>query len=159
MCVYTYVRLHSCFIYIFIRILFCVSPPQDMCFTWFSQIPSPDPTLNSQLLHLPLLTSTTLTEPLFPRDMVYLTSLCGGCLFLHSPGTTGHSGPLLPLPSLCKTFSLEAPAIQLNPHSVSSPCCCPLSTPKPLHYSVMASILDSFCFQPHLQPSPSSLCM
>lgn len=55
--------------------------------------------------------SITFIESISPRKEVSLSFLSGDYLFLHSPGTVGHSGPLTPLPSWYETFSLEALAI------------------------------------------------
>lgn len=102
---YAYIHVHVLFIHFFIS------------FALFPQIPGPDPSLNSPLLHLTLLMSITFTEPIFLREEVSLTFLSGGYLFLHSPGTIGHSGLHCP----CH-LSVRPLFLRLLPSTESSLC-------------------------------------
>lgn len=68
----------------------------------------------------------------FPEEAVSLTSLCGACLFLHSPGAIGHSGPPPPChPGVRPVLTLEAPAILWTvtlPTVLMLPSTCPHPT-------------------------------
>lgn len=91
---YTYTSYrYSCTTYTLIFTLVCVSPPNDMYFIVSPHIPGPDPNLNSQLLHVALLTSTTLIEPVIHKDMVSLSSLMWMAYFFIVQGPPGHSDP------------------------------------------------------------------